>query len=75
MFLILEEVWRALLLTCVVVSPSVSGRGTTPLSTLMPGMMPLLFRMSANGVPSAAGWKSVSSNKICGRDSVEDCVD
>ncbi len=57
--------------TCVVVSPSVSGRGTTPLSTLIPGRMPLLFSMSTKGVPSADGWNSVSSKRICTHSSAQ----
>ena len=41
---------------CVHVSPSVPKSGCTPLSTLMPGMMPCFFITSTNGVPSAAFW-------------------
>ena len=37
---------------------------TTPLSTLMPGIMFLLFSRSTNGVPSTHVWYKVSSNRI-----------
>ena len=37
---------------CVVVSPSVLGRGMTPLSTLMPGRMPFALSTSTKGFPS-----------------------
>ena len=50
----------------VVVSSSVPGSTTTPLSTLMPGRMPLALSMSTNCVPSDAAWKRVSSNRIWG---------
>lgn len=48
----------------VVHSPSEPNKSTTPVSTLMPGMIPRFFKMSTNGVPSAAFWYNVSWNKI-----------
>jgi hypothetical protein len=45
-------------------SPLVPNKGLMPLSTLMPGMMPLDFISSTSGVPSSAFWYSVSSNKM-----------
>jgi len=49
---------------CVTHSPLVPNNGLMPLSTLMPGMMPLDFISSTSGVPSSAFWYSVSSNKM-----------
>ena len=47
------------------VSPRVlPGRGTTPLSTLMPGMIALALRRSTKVVPSRHDWPKVSSNMI-----------
>jgi hypothetical protein len=43
---------------------TVPAMGTTPLSTLMPTTMPLDRSRSANGVPSAVLWYSVSSYMI-----------
>ena len=45
----------------VTVSPFVPKRGWTPLSTLMPGMMPSFLSSSTMGVPHVAVSKSVSS--------------
>ena len=50
--------------TCVVVSPSVLGRGMTPLSTLIPGRIPFALSTSTKGFPSLPSWYSVSSNRI-----------
>ena len=46
------------------VSPSAPASGLAPLSTLIPGMIPRLFRSSGNGVPSEALWRIVSSKRI-----------
>ena len=51
-------------LPCVVHSPFVPARGTTPLSTLIPGMMPLSIRILENGVPLSSFWYSVSWKRI-----------
>ena len=45
-------------------SSSEPNRLTTPWSTLMPGRMPRLLRISAKGVPSAAFWYRVSWKRI-----------
>ena len=49
---------------CVDVSPSVPSIGWSPVSTLMPGIIPCLFKTSTNGSPEREDWKSVSSNMI-----------
>ena len=41
-----------------------SASGFAPLSTLMPGMIPLLSSSFGNGVPSADDWRMVSSKRI-----------
>ena len=46
------------------VSPSAPASGLAPMSTLIPGMIPRLFRSSGNGVPSEALCRIVSSNRI-----------
>lgn len=48
----------------VVHSSSDPRRGTTPLSTLMPGMIPFCFSSSTNSVPLSAFWYRVSWNRI-----------
>src|SRR5882762_9324663 len=48
----------------VTFSPGESARSTVPLSTLMPGMMPFFARYWGKGMPSAAFWRAVSSNRI-----------
>ncbi len=48
----------------MIVSPSVSANGFAPVSTLIPGMIPLLSSSSGNGVPSEADWRIVSSYRI-----------
>jgi hypothetical protein len=48
----------------VIVSPSASARGFAPVSTLMPGMIPLLSSSFGNGVPSSVDWRIVSSYRI-----------
>jgi hypothetical protein len=45
----------------VIVSPSVSASGFAPVSTLIPGMTPLLSSSFGKGVPSEADWRIVSS--------------
>lgn len=51
-------------LPCVVHSPSEPNKSTTPVSTLMPGMIPFFFNRSTNGVPSAHFWYNVSWKRI-----------
>ena len=47
------------------VSPSAaSANGLAPLSTLMPGMMPLPASAFGNGTPSLVAWRIVSSDRI-----------
>ena len=48
----------------MIVSPSARASGFAPLSTLIPGMTPLLSRSAGNGVPSAELWRIVSSKRI-----------
>ena len=48
----------------MIVSPTVSARGFAPVSTLMPGMIPLLSRSFGNGIPSSVDWRMVSSYRI-----------
>ena len=49
----------------VTVSPSAaSASGLAPLSTLMPGMIPLPASTFGNGTPSLEDWRIVSSNRI-----------
>ncbi|KAG7282764.1 hypothetical protein CRUP_029972 [Coryphaenoides rupestris] len=43
---------------------SVPSRGTTPLSTLMPTTMPLLFRYSGKTLPSSVFWYIVSWKRM-----------
>ena len=47
---------------CVVDSPSVAASGTTPLSTFIPGMIPLSFRTcnGEKGVTWVKKWKFVN---------------
>ena len=45
----------------VTVSPSASARGFAPVSTLIPGTIPLDSSSFGNGVPSEACWRIVSS--------------
>lgn len=56
--------YNALLLPWVVHSFSLPIKSTTPLSTLIPGMIFLRFKSSTNGVPSSVFWYKVSWNKI-----------
>ena len=46
------------------VSPGNIASGFAPVSTLMPGMMPNVASSSANGGPSVADCRIVSSNRI-----------
>src|SRR5919106_1479388 len=49
----------------VTVSPSAARASClAPLSTLMPGMIPLLASSFGNGTPSLVDWRMVSSNRI-----------
>src|SRR5690349_1799139 len=48
----------------VIVSSFASASGFAPLSTLIPGMTPFDSSSFGNGVPSAADWRIVSSNRI-----------
>ena len=45
----------------VTFSPGAPARSFAPVSTLIPGMIPLSASSFANGVPSAVDWRSVSS--------------
>ena len=48
----------------VTVSPGAPASGFAPVSTLIPGMIPRPARRSANLVPSADDWRSVSSKRM-----------
>jgi hypothetical protein len=48
----------------VITSSGANGSGFVPLSTLIPGMIPLSASSFASGVPSLAFWRIVSSKRI-----------
>ena len=58
------DILEKLCLPWVVHSSSEPNRLTTPWSTLIPGRIPRLLRISGNGVPSAAFWYRVSWKRI-----------
>ncbi len=45
----------------VTFSPGALARSVAPMSTLIPGMTPLLSSRFGNGVPSSEDWRIVSS--------------